>query len=308
MIALAGFLKELQVGQMQEYENMAIFPLLVDKFKKPAYLLLDEALEQGMLEIREVSYEGSINEVLAHNKGERPVLILDGEILLGAKQNRVLNASILVGPKAKLKVLVSCVEECRWRYKTEYFTNSLCFSYSKMRAQKNAQVTESLMSSGAFNADQYAIWDEVERKQGEMRVESSTCAVNDVYESYEETLVKYREVFQPGARQVGVAVFINGEFTCLDALDSPASLQKLYRKLVESYALDALELAGREKKKVSEGALQELLDRLSATRVSAYPSAGLGEDLRLSDGNLTGSCLVEGNKVVHLAVFAGQAG
>lgn len=306
MTALTGFLKKLRVGQMREYENMAIFPLLVDKYIKPAYLLPGEALEQGMLEIKEVCFEGSINEVLVHNKSERPVLFLDGDILLGAKQNRVINASILVGPRAKLKVLVSCVEECRWRYNTACFTISRRFSYSKMRALKNAHVTECLMFSGAFNADQFAIWDEVERKQREMRVESSTYAVNDIYKSYEETLGKYCGVFQHGVSQVGVAVFINGKFACLDALDNPASLQKLYQKLVESYALDALEVTGREKKKVGKGALQELLDRLLAAKVSSYPSAGLGEDLRFRDINLAGSCLVLGNKVVHLAVFAGK--
>ena len=40
------------------------------------------------------------------------------------------------------------------------------------------------------------------------------------------------------------------------------------------------------------------------SKVKAYPSVGLGEDLRLSAKGLTGSCLVVDGKVIHLALFA----
>lgn len=242
MAVTVDFLKKLKVGEAQAKDNLVIFPLLVDESVEPGYLLLDEALEQGILEVLEASREGIVNEILVRNKGDRPVLILDGEILIGAKQNRVVNASILVGPKIELKVPVSCVEQQRWRYVSEKFTESRRFSYARMRAQKNEQVADCLMSFGSFAADQGAIWDEVERKQREMRVESATRAVNDVYESHEEKLRKYCEAFHALEKQAGAAVFINGRFTCLDAFGSPASLRKLYKKMVESYALDALEV------------------------------------------------------------------
>ena len=81
------------------------------------------------------------------------MLILDGEILIGAKQNRVVNASTLVGPKIDVKIPVSYVEQQRLQDQSEKFTESKRFSYSKMRAKKNVQVTECLMSIGAFSAD-----------------------------------------------------------------------------------------------------------------------------------------------------------
>ncbi|NUQ65067.1 MAG: hypothetical protein HUU20_21595 [Pirellulales bacterium] len=36
------------------------------------------------------------------------MLFLDGEELAGAKQNRILNASLLVGAKSNIKIPVSC--------------------------------------------------------------------------------------------------------------------------------------------------------------------------------------------------------
>ena len=44
------------------------------------------------------------------NGADRPVLLLDGEELVGAKQNRVLNTSVLVAKGARLDIPVSCVE------------------------------------------------------------------------------------------------------------------------------------------------------------------------------------------------------
>lgn len=198
----AEFLKKLKVGESLKNDNLVVFPLLSSEREEPGYILLDEALEQGVLEVMEASSEGRVNEILVCNSSDRPVLILDGEILMGAKQNRVVNASILVGPKVELKMPVSCVEQQRWRYVSERFTESRRFSYARMRAQKSEQVSQYLESMGAFAADQGAIWDEVDRKQREMRVDSATRAVNDVYESHEEKLRKYCDAFHALEGQV----------------------------------------------------------------------------------------------------------
>jgi len=201
---------------------------------------------------------------------------MDGEILTGAKQNRVVNASILVGARAELKIPVSCVEQGRWRYVAEKFTESRRFSYARLRAQKSAQVAQSLHAFRAFSADQGAIWDEVERKQREMGAESPTGAVNGVYESHEEKLKKYCAAFLPLEGQVGAAVFINGRFVCLDAFDSPASLRRLYPKMIESYALDALEQAGRDKKEPENSAAEQLLEKNRCRRGDALSFRGFG--------------------------------
>lgn len=55
------------------------------------YLLLEEALEEGKLKVNEVSAEGTVNTISVENQAEQPILILEGEELLGAKQNRIIN-------------------------------------------------------------------------------------------------------------------------------------------------------------------------------------------------------------------------
>ena len=52
------------------------------------------------------------------NKSEVMVLILDGEELVGAKQNRIVNTTILIPAKETVLIPVSCVEQGRWSYDT----------------------------------------------------------------------------------------------------------------------------------------------------------------------------------------------
>lgn len=74
MAFLSTFIEQLQVGDLQEYENLAIFPLIMPESREQGYLLLDEALSRGALEIREVSDAGSVNEIFVRNLSDSPVL------------------------------------------------------------------------------------------------------------------------------------------------------------------------------------------------------------------------------------------
>ena len=71
---------------------------------------LDEALAGG-LRIRETSESGSVPEPAVENLLAERVLLYDGEELIGAKQNRILNVSVLVEAKSSLTIPVSCVEQ-----------------------------------------------------------------------------------------------------------------------------------------------------------------------------------------------------
>jgi hypothetical protein len=75
---------------------------------------LDVALDDGTARATDVSDSGAVPEPRFENTGERPVLILDGEKLVGAKQNRVLNLTILAPAKEVIIIPISCVEAGRW--------------------------------------------------------------------------------------------------------------------------------------------------------------------------------------------------
>ena len=113
---LQDLVKKIRFGEPQNRENLTLYPIFVESGGEGSiqYLLLEEALQMGCLEIGEVSLSGSVNTVLIANSAAQPVLIFDGEEILGAKQNRMVNATILIAAQTKLKVPVSCVERGRW--------------------------------------------------------------------------------------------------------------------------------------------------------------------------------------------------
>ncbi len=60
--------------------------------------------------VSEVSEGGSVPELKVTNLTGKHVLILDGEAVAGAKQNRVLNTTILIGAGTSLVIPVSCTD------------------------------------------------------------------------------------------------------------------------------------------------------------------------------------------------------
>ena len=113
--AVGEYLDTLKVGRKQTYKNLTIFPLLSTYRIAVDYLTLDEALGASLLEVTEVDTEGSVPELRVENKYAGMVLIMDGEELVGAKQNRIVNTTILIPPKSTTVIPVSCVEQGRVR-------------------------------------------------------------------------------------------------------------------------------------------------------------------------------------------------
>lgn len=313
---LAAFLDGVTVGEPQIYENMRIFPLHAGHAGERAYRTLDEALKLGAIEIKEVSQGGSVPTLAVKNTGTLPVLMVVGEELVGAKQNRVLNTSVLVPAETETNIPVSCVERGRWAYKSEKFDSSVTTSHLNLRKAQTENVTSNLRTKATYDADQGAVWAEVERKFSAHSSSSQTRALNEIYQQNEEKLKGYLDGFKvPDAE--GILIEINGKVVGGDMFDSKTTLQTLWAKLLRSYALDALEKQAKAPHAVPSPAgekvteplptLAETQEFLSAAKQAAeevYDAVGLGEDVRLSSAKVNGSGLLFEDKLVHASLFA----
>ncbi len=130
-------LKELlggvDVTEPTSVDQLQIFGLRWDVAGDLSYTTLDEALTSQTLEITEISETGSVPEFRVVNKGDTMVFLMAGEHLVGAKQNRVLNVSIMVPAHAELRVPVSCVGAGRWGYRSRKFRSGGSSSHGKLR-------------------------------------------------------------------------------------------------------------------------------------------------------------------------------
>lgn len=121
---IKDFIADLTIGAPMVSGRLTLYPLIKEHSSNPDYLTLDEALAAGFAKVTEVSEAGSVPELLFRNEGDKPVLLLDGEELVGAKQNRILNLTILAPARAEIKIPVSCVEQNRWGYRARDFRTS----------------------------------------------------------------------------------------------------------------------------------------------------------------------------------------
>ena len=95
------------------------------------------------------------------NPGDRPVLVVEGEHFLGGKQNRALNATVLVPARAELEIPVSCLEQGRWGERQGYRRDD-AFAAATVRATQHAGVSKSIGRRGSREGDQSAVWHAVD--------------------------------------------------------------------------------------------------------------------------------------------------
>src|SRR5262249_53024468 len=141
----------------------------------------DEALVRGAAHVTETSTSGSVPELKFENRSDQPILIVDGEAVVGAKQNRIVNISILVPAQSITPIPVSCVERSRWSYRRPDFGSADHVLYSRSRAQKARHVSASLKASGRPRADQGAIWNDIALKSERMAAESQSEAMDAMF-------------------------------------------------------------------------------------------------------------------------------
>jgi len=296
-------LGQLTVGEAQWIHNLSVYPLLAKEDGLPGYLTLDQALNDRRARITEVSESGHVPELTFENLTDQPILLLDGEELVGAKQNRVLNVTLLVLGGTRLVIPVSCVEMGRWSHNSPEFSSGGRALYSRARAAKMEQVSASLRRSGSRESDQGAIWEDIALKMNERGEASATHAMADIYAGAETRLSDYDEAFHPVERQVGAVFAIDGQVAGMELFDAPAAFAAYLPKLVKSYALDALDLKRGEIRAVESESIYRFLGQLASARQERYPASGAGEDVRLEGEGVSGGALEHGGKLVHLAAY-----
>ncbi len=295
-----------KIGTPKAFRNLTLFPILGGKRGSAGYLTLDQALAQKSAHITEVTDAGSVPELKFVNEAKLPVFLLDGEELIGAKQNRVLNLSILVPAGKTLVIPVSCVERGRWRHRSQEFASAPHAHFAEGRAKRMSHVTDSMKVSGQRHSDQGMVWMDIDQKISKLAASSDTSAMSDIFERHTAALEDYVRAFAPEKGQTGIMFGIDGRVTGFDLFDCPTTLRKLYPKLLRSYALDALSTsmaAKKETKAADAASAARFMDRVRRAKLESFPAIGEGEDVRLSARWLTGAALAKQERVVHLSAF-----
>src|SRR5439155_26809941 len=155
-------------------------------------------------------------------------LLYDGEELLGAKQNRILNVTVLVPGQAATRIPVSCVEEGRWSARSASFNAARHTSYPELRRRKAEALSAAPLDLGLAQAE---VWDAVNVKAARHHVASATRAQSDIFHAMGADVARLREQFPPMPGQDGAVVALGARRLCLDYVSRPDAFARLYGKL-----------------------------------------------------------------------------
>lgn len=230
--------KPLDYGDPISFHNITLIPVMsaeTGPFQR--YTLLETGLAKKTLHIRELngqSDEATVAEVEVKNAGEQPVFLLGGEMILGGKQDRIIQADTVVPKDGKWhKVAVFCVEQGRW-------------NGQKMQFAASGAVAHLRLQEAAMTGRQDRVWAEVARKNAEQGTSNET-------ETYRRTIqnAKVRrqiashrselEKLLPSRPISGMIFAVNGEIQVADLMGNPPLFADLKEKLLSAYILEALE-------------------------------------------------------------------
>src|SRR5919202_1073842 len=168
MKVLDNFIESLYTGAPVEVGKLRVTPVFIREEAALPYLEFEDALRRELVEVTEVSEGGSVPSLFVKNKADRDVIIVDGELLVGAKQNRVVNTTIVVPARSSVEIPVTCVEQGRWGYNSRNFSSGGSHEYSSLRSLKHRSVTQSLRESGEYRSDQGSVWGDIRAKMTRM--------------------------------------------------------------------------------------------------------------------------------------------
>ncbi len=255
-----------ELGEPASFAGLALIPLFPTDEPRLEYVGLDEAVARG-LAVTEISDGGSVGTLFVSNPLDVNVLLYDGEELVGAKQNRILDRPVLVQAQSKVPVPVTCVERGRWHYRSARFAPAPRAAYPSLRRAREM-------------GGQSAAWAEVSAKSLRMDAFSPTDASEEMYVRRAPALEAYLAKLPRRDGQCGSIVCVAGRVVCVDYVSRSDVYAGLYAKLLRGYALDAIE--NPVDAPVPMEFAERLLGRIARAPRQPAELVGLGQSSRLA--------------------------
>jgi hypothetical protein len=294
MTTLSELFPVFSVGEPDVTGALAVFPITAGD-PRLEYVSFAEGAGRGVT-VNELPGHASVNDLLVTNPLDVGVLLYEGEELLGAQQNRTVDAAVLVGAHTKVSVPVSCVEQGRWdgSRHAEPMAPSPQTAHPQLRRAKSVRMREALSAGAAARADQGEVW-----------AMTGAGAMSDAFDAARESLnvLASKVTRRPG--QTGALAAIGGRFVVFDHVSRSDAFAALFGPLTQGYALDA---RGREAVAVpSVDDAVAWIEQMADSRVALSSAAGVGSRVSVSRSGGGGTGLAVDGELIQLSLYADEA-
>ena len=309
-------LETVQPGEPVNFKSLTLFPLYCSTAEgettgetSSRFVLLQDAIATGTAKVTEVSDSGSVPDLKVTNTGTCPILILEGEIVVGGKQNRTVNITIIVPPKSDYVLPVTCVEQGRWSQEAEFTADY--YAPPALRSKKVQSAQWMMKSGGEARADQMEVWNEVAFVLDDLEAESKTTSLTDGFKSREDNLKEYEENLKLDENACGFVMTTGDTILGMDLFDAPQTLAAVWPRLSKAYFLQSLTRQKGEEDEPPETEPEEMTteaitDFLKSLPESArIPDEASGTDIyiELANDDYVGTGTFHNGGLCHLAVF-----
>ncbi len=298
-IDINGTKISIELLDSQKYENVEAIPIKSDFFGKKDFLTLKKGYEMNLVEIKELEHS-TVNTVSCKNDSVTPLILIDGDEITGAMQNRIINDTLLIPAKSTINIPVSCSEHGRWHTKGEG-AESRTFKPSLYSANHS---TRSRKSRASYEERDYQgeVWDSISEFESRSNFKSMTSALNDSYENLKDKQNDYLSKFHIEDGQNGVIFIVNGEVKGLELFYNHSIYKEYHEKLCRSYIIEAI-VEKKSVDNIDRLKLMKVLENISQSEFKSKKSIGLGDNLKFSNDFGSGSGLVWEDELIHMTFF-----
>lgn len=214
-------MNEFHVGRGANRGPLTVFPIWAEQIHPVSY-----TIDATQARVGERPGGPTVGSLSVANTAGLPLLLLEGQLLEGGMQHRMIARSILLAPGAEAPLDVVCVEQGRWSGAAEHATRG---------RRASARVRAGLRSE----SQQGEVWARVKAYASELGANATSSYV----EHAERAAPRLRELtkgFRALPGQMGVLIGVAGQPLTAEIFDSPRMLAKQFDEIVRAAAMDAL--------------------------------------------------------------------
>lgn len=295
--ALREYVGLLEPGDPVELDGIRFYPLLRPDTPPETPVALLEDVDEGGLQVQETS---QVSELVVVNQTDQHVLLLEGDIITGGRQNRVINTTFVVQPHATTALPTSCVEQGRWGADMGHFKSSGHSVSPKVRSKLKRSVTQTACSTRGMShaSNQGEVWtstsETISHNDGQTSTSDHMSAYAAKRQELEEKAKRLREAIQTEG-MVGLAVTHTDGSAVVESFATTRIARKVLERIVQAHLLAAR--GEREHGRVGE----LLSDVREAAGMTLPGRAGVGEEVRLKRDRMSASAYVFSGATLHLS-------
>jgi len=276
---------DFELLERQEYREITMIPIKTG-YSNLDLLTLKKGFELGLVEVSECE-ESTVNEIMISNKSTTPLVLINDEEIVGAKQNRIVNVSMLVPQKTTMKIPVSCVEQGRWNFKENFKQSEYMANSSTRRKKARHNFRDANLQS--------EVWQSVDTLDERLCVESPTRAMHESYEHERKRSEDYLKHFHIEGKQTGAIILINDNIVGMELFHNHKLYSEYHEKILKSYIIDT----NQKQEAIVE--LDDFIDALTRSKYTDNNVEGMGKNFRFTNEYGNGSLLSYENNLIHMS-------